>query len=207
MAERILDQPLRALDPAVRRLIVIPDGPLYRLPVDALPLPDRTPLLTRYEVTIAPSVRLAGEWLRRPVESGRPAAPIVAFGDPRVDRRLGLRRLPGAAAEARLAARFHPDGSTHLGADATEAAFRQLDDRPAAIIHFATHARTETTGMLTSAIFLTPDGSDDGRLGPADIAGRRLRTDLVVLTGCGTSGGALTFGEGIQGLVAPFLEA
>ncbi|MCC7132747.1 MAG: CHAT domain-containing protein, partial [Gemmatimonadales bacterium] len=42
---------------------------------------------------------------------------------------------------------------------------------------------------------------------PADIAGRRLRTDLVVLTGCGTSGGALTFGEGIQGLVAPFLEA
>ncbi|MDX2056836.1 MAG: CHAT domain-containing protein, partial [Gemmatimonadales bacterium] len=95
LAERILDQPLRALDPAVRRLIVVPDGPLYRLPVDALPLPDRTPLLTRYEVTIAPSVRLAGEWLGRAVEPRRPAAPIVAFGDPRLDRRLGLRRLPG----------------------------------------------------------------------------------------------------------------
>lgn len=207
LAAQLLDRPLASLDPGVRRLIVIPDGPLNRLPFDALPLADGTPLLTRYEVTLIPSARLAGEWLSRQ-PSGRAGRPIVvAFGDPRFDARFGLPRIRGSGVEARLATAGGKRGVSFLRAAASEAAFWRLDSTPAAVIHLATHARTEDAGALASAVFLAPGGGHDGRVGPEEIAGRHLPADLVMLTGCRTSGGALMFGEGVQGLVVPFLEA
>lgn len=207
LAAQLLDRPLASLDPGVRRLIVIPDGTLHRLPFDALPLADGAPLLTRYEVSLIPSARLAGEWLsRRPGDrAGR--GTVVAFGDPSFDPSFALPRIRGSGVEARLATAGGKRGVSFLGAGASEAAFHRLDSVPAAVIHLATHARTEDAGVLASAVFLAPGGGHDGRVGPEEIAGRHLPADLVMLTGCRTSGGALMFGEGVQGLVVPFLEA
>jgi hypothetical protein len=54
---------------------------------------------------------------------------------------------------------------------------------------------------------LAPDSSDNGLVGPGDLAALRLDADLVVLSGCRTAGGVLVEGEGVQGLTAPLIQA
>jgi hypothetical protein len=203
LGRRLLDSALAGLPGHINRLVIIPDGPLFRLPFDALITPDGRALVERYATSTALSARLAVEWLGRPPR----AAPgrVVAFGDPRFDAAARLARLPGAAREARNAA--GRDGVTHLGADASETELRTTDWTGVSVLHLATHARTEDWGILTSAVYLAPGRSDDGRLGPDEIAATSFPVDLVVLSGCRTTGGVVVFGEGIQGLVAPFLEA
>ncbi len=62
-------------------------------------------------------------------------------------------------------------------------------------------------GPAHTVLALAPDGSDDGMVGPGDLAALRLDADLVVLSGCRTAGGVLVEGEGVQGLTAPLIQA
>ena len=75
------------------------------------------------------------------------------------------------------------------------------------MLHIAAHAQVEDWGILNSALYLAPGGGEDGHMGAEEVAQLHLDTELVVLSGCRTLGGVVTVGEGLQGLVAPFLEA
>ena len=202
----LLDSAVAALPATVVRLILVPDGPLYRLPFDAVLLPSGHPLVERYAVTIAPSVRLAAEWLRDRGAETRPGR-VIAFGDARFEAGAGLPRLIGSGEEALVATGRGSRGQAFLGEAASEAELKRGAMDGASILHLATHARTEDWGVLTSAVYLSPGDGEDGRVGPEEISGLTLPIDLVVLSGCHTSGGMVVFGEGIQGLVTPFLEA
>ena len=202
LGAQLLDAVVRALPPGVRRLRVVPDGPLHHLPFDALVLADGRRVLQRYVVSSAPSVRLAV------LPSGAGAGRVVAYGDAVFDSRFGLPRLPGSAEEVEAVVRATGGrGEARLRAAARASTLRDGSLAGTGALHLATHARVEDWGMLGTAIYLGAGPGEDGRIGVEDLASMSLGVGLVVLSGCRTVGGMVTTGEGVQGLVSPILEA
>jgi len=194
----------------VRRLVVIPDGPLYRLPFDALDTGDRHPVVERFAVTLAPSASVAATWWANAPRA--PASRLLAFGDPVGVTVTGSGgdsippRLPAAAEEARTIARFADDADVFIGSDAREATFRRARLSDVGVLHFATHADVDEWSLLHSALLLAPGGGEDGRLGVDELLGMHVPVNLVVLSACSSAGGQVLAGEGLQGLTSPFLE-
>lgn len=207
----LLTPALEALGPEVTRLVVLPDGPLHRLPFEALLLPDGRRVLEAFDVTLAPSAELLLRVRRRPAASG---SLLVAFGDPELplddpsDPEAGrdLAPLPGARAEARSVARFARAPMLRLGAHASEARLKGLTGGSISVLHLAAHAVVEDGSFLRSALALAPGGGEDGWVRIEELSALSASPDLVVLSACRTLGSTVVDGEGIQGLTTPFLE-
>jgi len=224
----LLQPALEGFDPAVTRLIIVPDDVLARLAFDALVLGDGRYAVERFAMAVAPSagtvIALRGRPRReRPVRLlalGDPSfappapAPSEATLDPSTAAYRsafaaagGLTRLARSAREVRRVARYAPSAEVRLGTDASEAYLRNAPLRVFRILHFATHALVDEEAVTRTALALAPGGGDDGFLGPGDLATLALEADLVVLSSCRTAGGVVLRGEGIQGLTAPLLQA
>ncbi|AHG89718.1 CHAT domain protein [Gemmatirosa kalamazoonensis] len=106
----LLDPAMPLLDARVTRLVVVPDGPLHRLPFDALRLADGHLAVERWAFGVAPSASVVATlWQRsgrearatRVVRAAAPAAPaaapLLALGNPTV--RLSRASAGGAAEE------------------------------------------------------------------------------------------------------------
>ena len=207
----LFEQAIARLPPAITRLAVIADGPVHRVPVEALPLDDGTMLGERFDVSVAPSATV---WLRlrsanTPQRSRGGllvvADPDVAGGSP--DGELQLTALPGARREARSIARLVGVGPKQLveGASATERFVKDTPLGPFAIVHFAAHARADSAAPERSAVFLAAgDSREDGWLQPAEIAALDFTGSLVVLSACDSAEGALLSGEGPLSLARAF---
>lgn len=221
----LLDSALRALGPAVTRLVIVPDGPLHRVPWDVLRLPDGRYLLQGYVTGIAPSAAIAAAMWRDPEErsAGREAR-VLAFGDPEftdtsgalpgeetyrsgLEAAGGLPRLPASAREARLAASYGTESELRLGKNATAATLKSTDLGQFDVLHFATHALVDDRIATRSVLALGAEGDDSGFLGGADLAALDIDDALVVLSACQSAGGVIVDGEGIQGLTGPLLQA
>ncbi|HET9726207.1 MAG TPA: CHAT domain-containing protein [Gemmatimonadales bacterium] len=227
LGARLLDPVLAELQPGVGRLVIIPDGPLHRLPFDVLRLADGRLAVERFAIAIAPSAAVLQELWRRGASEPAARRPtrILALGDPRFDagRRPrngaaqafteafaaggGLARLPGSAGEARLVGRYADSAEVRLGDSASEAYLKRAPLDRFRVIHLATHAVVDDRSVARTAIALTPGPDDDGFVAPAELAALPLHADLVVLSACRTAAGVLVAGEGIQGLTAPLLQA
>jgi tetratricopeptide (TPR) repeat protein len=205
LAARLLDSALAVLPPEVATLAIVADGPLHRLPFDALELPTGGALVRRLATVLAPSARLLHAWWTAP--SAGTAGKIIAVGDPRVNATANLVRLAASGREARQVAGFGGAAELLTGARATEAALKRARWDSARVLHLATHAVVEDQGVMSSALYLTPGEGEDGQLGVAEIVGLPLDLDLVVLSACRTLGGDVVSGEGLQGLTTPFIEA
>ncbi|HEU4698405.1 MAG TPA: CHAT domain-containing protein [Gemmatimonadales bacterium] len=225
----VLEPALDALPAGVTRLIVVPDGPLHRLPFEALTLRDGRPAITRYAVSLAPSAAVTLALWRRAARDTAAAEPtaLLAFGDPAFAgeqsgdpartatepfrtafaRRGGLPRLEGSGREAREVARFAPAAIVRLRGEASEAFLKRADLGRFGVIHFATHALVDDATLDRTALALTPGDGEDGFVTPADLADLRLAAGLVVLSACRTADGKVVQGEGVQGLTAPLLGA
>jgi CHAT domain-containing protein len=94
-----------------------------------------------------------------------------------------------------------------LREEASEAWLKRAPLEGFQAIHLATHALVDETSLAGTALALSPGAGDDGFVSPADLAGLRLRADLVVLSACRTAGGVTVAGEGVQGLTTPLLAA
>ena len=82
VATAVLSNALRALPSTIRRLVIVPQGPLYRVPFQALPFA-RGVLGDRAVVTIAPSVSLALSYAAEP-RSVPPSVLALGAGDTEV---------------------------------------------------------------------------------------------------------------------------
>ena len=206
-----------------RTLAVVPDGPLWDLPFQALAPSERTFLAEERAVFYAPSAgvlaaaaRLAGGRRRRPV--GRA---LLAVGNPLVaaataeqvrstHRGVTLGPLPDAEAEvAALARLYGAERSTVVtGAAAAEARIKAEAGRHR-VLHFATHGILDDRDPLYSNLVVAPggDGAEDGLVEAWELMQLDLDADLVVLSACQTARGRVGAGEGMIGLAWALLVA
>jgi CHAT domain-containing protein len=230
LGDALLAPALAGLDSGVRRLIIIPDGPLHRLPFDALRLPDGHYAAERYAISLAPSAGVLTTLWRRAQERDPLSRPmrLLAFGDPAFARPDGrqapedssaertrsslgkvgdLSRLRSSGREARLVASYSPLSDIRLRGNASEAYLKHADLGPFRVLHFATHALVDENSAARTALVLAPGDGESGLVGPSELAMLRLDADLVVLSSCRSAGGVVLRGEGVQGLTAPLLQA
>jgi CHAT domain-containing protein/tetratricopeptide (TPR) repeat protein len=219
LGRALLDPVLPLLGPGVTRLVIVPDGPLHRVPWDLLRLEDGRHVVERFAVGIAPSAGALALLRRHPLPAqAAGAVRVLAIGDPAFGRLApadtelfaaagGLPRLPGSGEEARLVARYAPAAELRLGDRASAAYLRQAPLDSFRVIHLATHALVDDRALGRTALALAPGDSGSGLVTPNELARLRLRADLVVLSACRTAGGMAVDGEGLQGLTAPLLEA
>jgi tetratricopeptide (TPR) repeat protein len=219
LGRALLGPVLSLLGPGVVRLVLVPDGPLHRVPWDALRLADGRYVVERFAIGIAPSAGTLAVLRRHPRPPPAPGAlRLLAIGDPSFDRITpadaelfsaagGLPRLPGSGDEARLVASYARDADVRLRERASAAFLRESPLDRFQVIHLATHALVDDRALGRTALALAPGDTGSGLVTPAELTRLRLRADLVVLSACRTAGGVVVDGEGMQGLTAPLLEA
>lgn len=216
--------PLRLAERPPKTLYVLPDGPLYGLPFEALLVPatsggPRQTLLELCEVTYANSATLllsgaAGHANRTRSRGGT----LVAFGDPAVrdsarsgarhDDRSGLAGigpLPFARREAEALGSMYPEARVFVGNEATEERFFQEAPR-ASILHVAAHAFVDDRHPRFSGIVLAAarGSREDGVVQAFEILDHRFDLELATLSACETGKGRVLQGEGLLGLARAF---
>jgi CHAT domain-containing protein len=209
--------PVRAQLREADRVVMIPSGPLHRLPWSTLrPTPGRW-FFDDHALSLAPSVTVLAELRRRDrlVDAARLlafAATPQASGDRRGNAAADVlqertRGLAHADAEVRDVARLlSAYGVRWNGAARSEAELKQAsgDYR---VLHFATHAVIDETVPRRSAILLDESADEDGLLQLNEIPNLSLRAELVVLAACRSQLGRRLSGEGLQSLSRAFIRA
>lgn len=214
---------------AARRLVIIPDGLLHRLPFAALQDGQGVPLGEK-EIFLAPSLDVLAR-LRTTGEKPGPGVDrenlgVIAVGcglvgeagknDLRVNPYTGrtLVSLPRAESEARMVARMFDYSLLLTGDQATEEGFRNLSRYHTDILHIAAHSVADENEVRRSFVVLNPppavgtqDRVDDGILQWYEISDLSLDADLVILSSCSSAAGVLARGEGVTGLTQAFLFA
>ena len=218
LAAVLIDPALPLLPPSVKRLIIVPDGSVHRIPFAALLLPDGSLLAQRFEIVTAPSVAIAVHGLRRSLRAADssgvgPRRGVLAFGAPasapvaNASRGDDWSPLPGARDEMRGIGRLVAGTELIEGELATFTGLRTAALRPGPVLHLATHARALENSLMSGAMLLAPERARQREATAPEIAAMTLPFDLVVLSACESANGSLLTGEGLQGLATAFLEA
>ena len=169
----ILTPALAAVPSTAGRLLIAADGPLHRLPFDALGSSPR--VIDRWDVVMLPS---ASALAARPPRAA-PSASAVVVAAPASP--AGFAPLPAAPAEAaairhRLGGEIAAESS---GAGATQAHLEALGLARFAVLHFASHALVDEVRPLRSALVLAPRSPGaDGRWSAEEIYRTTLGADL-----------------------------
>ncbi|HSR68124.1 MAG TPA: CHAT domain-containing protein [Acidobacteriota bacterium] len=217
LAAQLLDEVLRR-HPSPSRLLMVPDGTLALLPLEALPDGQDSLLLERRAVGYLPAASLLGRL--PPVE--RQLWPwqrsLVAFGDPVIPQRApgeseeSWPGLPYSATEVRL---IEETVSGHvrlfLGKDAEKRHLQEPALKRFPILHLSTHAAIDTDYPERSRILFSPSSEEPlqprylflSEVLQLDLSG----TDLVTLSACDTARGRELRGEGLLDFSRAFLIA
>jgi len=218
----LLGPALAKLSPGIRRLVIVPDDFVHRVPFAALrPEPGSDPLIVRYEITLAPSATL---WLRwRQARPAPAVTPALIFADPEslatvkgaateraatfiAPARLGA--LPFARREGKSVKRHLGGGKLLVGKEASESYFKSSEAAGFRLLHFATHVETDEVNPDRSRVYLSPgDGKEDGLLQVREIVEADLDSRIVVLSSCESGSGEILRGEGVMGLARAFFQA
>jgi CHAT domain-containing protein len=202
-------------------ICVIPDGPLWEVPFQALQNGAGRYLIEDLAIHYAQSLGVLKETGRRDNENAGYDS-LLAFANPLVGNEAvsqfrnttggeTFNPLPESETEVKSLARiFGQDHSrVFIGAEANEKAFRSLA-ASYGIIHFATHGMIYDRQPLYSYLLLSrtdADADDDGLLEAREVMNLNLRADLVVLSACETARGRIGAGEGVVGISWAFFLA
>ena len=213
---------------AKNHLVLMPDGPLHRLPYAAL-LKDEQYLIEWKPLLNVLSGSVYAELKAR---ASIQANSLVGFGDPDYARTAhagpasgvsdneatyrgvsngGFKPLPASRQEVEyLKALFGDRAEIFLGQRATEKRAKSLSGETR-YLHFATHAVLNENFPLDSGLVLAPPlktDTDNGVLQAWEIIEQlRLEADMVTLSACETALGKERNGEGLLGLSRAFLHA
>ena len=220
----LLDDVLRQAGPRVRSVVIVPDGPLHRVPFGALRAGiDEEPLAARYEISITPS---ASVWTRLRESSARAAGRgVFSLADPQLPasggRAAGLRDvgsfaevmdlapLPRARHEARAVARALGRPSRLAeGSEASEHLLKSAEVGRHGVLHLAVHAVIDEAHPRRSSLVLAPgDDNEDGLVQMREIVDLSLDGKIVILSACSSASGPVVAGEGVMGLARSFFQA
>lgn len=189
--------------------ILVPDGPLWNLPFQALVDSRGTYLAERGAIVYAPSTTAWLEMSRAPrtvSDGGR--RDLLAFGNPTTPSAAGvegsrasLAPLPEAETEVKSAARFYgADSAVYVRDQATEERFKAEAPRYR-VLHVAGHGILNDASPMHSYLLLASGGgkTEDGYLEAGELMQMDLGAELVVLSACDTARGQYAAGEGIIG--------
>jgi CHAT domain-containing protein len=192
----------------VRVVCIVPDGPLWQLPFEALVARDGRFFVEKAVPFYVPSIAVYARM--RGAERKREDGTLFALADPEAGRVPGavvsrLRAgetspLPDAAREVRAAARILGGHSAvYLGASAS---IRRLQEEAAGyrVLHFATHGVLDDTNPMYSHLVFAPSGDDDGVLDAWQMMRMQFNAELAVLSACDTARGGDSEGEGVVGM-------
>ncbi len=199
--------PVQPLLSAGTRVVIVPDGPLFDINFEALPVPSGTPhyWLADATVSVAPSLSVLAQ--PRIARAPRPAR-LLLIGDPVNTGEKDFPRLANAGKEIDQIRTQFPAGASVLrtGAEATPTAYAAANPLGFGFIHFAAHATANQESPLDSAVVLTAkDGNN--KLYARDIRDRPIDADLVTLSACRGAGARTYAGEGLVGFAWAFLGA
>lgn len=202
------------VDDRVKRfpsVVLILDRSLHRVPFAGLwDSREKTYLIERHRISIAPGAGLIVETTERGQSAlSRPRErSVLIVADPEFDRSLNpmLAPLPGSRREAEEVSRVWGHQSKLLqGAAATPAAFFAAAQGKA-ILHIAAHALANAEMPDRSALLLARDEEKNGVLTVRQLYERDFSgTQLVILSACRSSAGAISQSEGSLSLARPFL--
>lgn len=213
----LLVSPLAKPLAGVKRLRIVADGPLLRVPFHVLPVrPGRAGRLgDRMASSFLPACALLDR-TPAPPRTG----PAVLVGDVPYDDFAAetpggtlLHALPSTSEELASLARLVADTTTLVlrGASANrESVVAAIEAHPSPrLLHFAVHGYASPRDPDGSCLWLAPsaEGAPIGRLGVADLRGLDLSGTHVTLSACESGLGALREGEGPMGLARGFLAS
>jgi CHAT domain-containing protein/tetratricopeptide (TPR) repeat protein len=194
--------PARATLGPRRRLVIVPDGPLWDLPFQALRSPTRRYVIEDQAVSYAPSLTALVQMVRRRSRPAGRASTLLAFADPG--------RLPETARQVRELKRLYGVAASrvYVGPEAREDRMK-AEAGGYRILHFATHGILNDASPLYSYLLLASgrESSEDGRLEAREILDLDLTAELAVLSACETARGRVASGEGVIGLTWAFFVA
>ncbi|HEX6733074.1 MAG TPA: CHAT domain-containing protein, partial [Pyrinomonadaceae bacterium] len=209
----LLISPVRADVQGKRTLVIVPDGPLWELPFQALTNANGKYLIQDHAISYAPSLTVLREMTRlRKHKLVNQGMSLLAIGNPKVKNKIAervtlvhrderLEPLPEAETEVKtLGQLYGPQSTIYVGADAREDRFKTEAGR-FQILHLATHGILNDVSPMYSQILLAQsDEHEDGLLEAWEIMKLNLNADLVVLSACESGRGKVGTGEGLIGL-------
>ena len=201
-----LIQPVEEKLHSANHVIIVPHGILHYLPFSALQDQEENYLIDSFSLSYIPSATVLkycmDKNLSRDLDSTNPNVLALCnpeLGSPSYD-------LPFAAKEAAALKRTFSNVKSYQGVYATEDVFRK-NCEDIQLIHFATHGVYEPKAPLFSALLLSPEKRDDGRLEAHEVFGLTLNCDLVTLSACETGLAHITQGDELVGLSRSFIYA
>ena len=177
------------------KLVVVPDGPLWRLPFEALQPEQDHYVVDQMQVSYAPSLSALREMRKPRLPAGHLKPILLAYGNPELSgnfsTRLGLvgggiKLEPSANQQEEELKRITTSYGTtasriYSGQQASEERIKS-DSSRAAILHFTGPAILDDTSPMSSFIGLSSaTNQQDGFLQGREIMNLQSNTDLVVV--------------------------
>jgi len=192
-----------------KRLVIVPDGPLWELPFQALVSPGGRHLIEEATVFYAPSLSAASAMRTLPRMQPDPSRTLLAIGAP-ARSAASLPVLPEASRELRQVGQIYgPRSAEVLMGDQADKQRWKAEAPNYRILHVATHGVLDSNNPLSSYLDLNRGGGDteDSILAAREILKMSLRADVAVLSACEMARGRYRFGEGMIGMSWAFLIA
>lgn len=224
----LLAEPLQE-HPFLRKLIIVPDGPLNQIPFEAL-LSSSVPsskvdfshlpyLITDYQIRYGFSAALLLEANRNKVIAAQNGCIAFAPGYGKQANsntrgnmellRSGSSALPGAQHEVQAISKLGLPGQFFFGEAATESHFKLLAE-DYRILHLALHGQADPESPSQSRLIFEPspgDTCEDQSLYAYEIQALPLKADLAVLSACESGTGKVLPGEGVMSLARNFMAS
>jgi CHAT domain-containing protein len=185
---------------AKANMIIVPHGALHYLPFNMLSN-GKDYLIDRVSIRILPSASVM------PFLANRQQAPLKKvlilgnpdLGDPKMN-------LGGAEAEAKTIQKIWPDSVLLLRKQATKSVVMKAGAQ-FRMIHIAAHGIFNAEQPLESALLLSPDPGNNGKLTVGELYETTLNADIITLSACETGLGKISNGDDVVGLTRGFLYA
>jgi CHAT domain-containing protein len=199
--------PARSLVRPGSRIAIVPDGALYNLNFESIPIPTPSPhyLIADATISVAPSLSMLVD-LSRPEKSR--LAELLLIGNPSNTGDPQFPPLVNAKLEVEQVQEQFPSHSELVltGPSAQRGTYAAAHPERFSFIHFAAHATANREDPLDSAIVLSPLGTSY-KLYARDIMRIPIHASLVTLSACNSAGAQAYAGEGLVGFAWAFLSA
>jgi CHAT domain-containing protein len=195
--------PIRDAIAGQRHLVLVPDGPVFNVPVAALIDGHSGRYLVQdFSVSVSPSLTLARLDQNQRINAGRPRS-VGIFGGNVPDKPF----LAEIDAEQDAVEQVYASLVTRRYRGDKQEFLSNIGRHD--IVHFAGHAVANVSDPALSRLeFASPDGLPSGDVLAQEILGVDLgRVSVVVLGACRTGWGANVAGEGVLSLSHAFLGA